>query len=406
MKILTKKPRRCLSSSFHLSSSSVVALVVSLAAHYAYSHPTFPCIGAWALLQWFYPITTSDMSAGCSGSENKNVYCMIFDQITRLQEGKRPRQHNEQEPHFVANSNIIEIPTADVQKHRHDMLQNLEQKFGKDWRRRPVLFKGLWTADELVLNTDGTPRKLSMENLLQMDLTIPYFYNATIKTITPDGLGSVSNILRNITLGRPHKIGTQLIVENDPDLIQEVAPLDLISELFGGYFTSDRVRGSGPWNMFPAMTTVPIFIAKNEGKGPIANTNTTPQGPFTTLHCEPIGNIAVQLSGRKKWTLVLPEHSFRIKPGISPDGRAFFASWANESEIDDVPKYEVATAAGDALWVPTWTWHRVDYIPSEDVSLAASLFHFRVLDFYQNNPLFAALMIPAMVKELLGFNTQ
>ena len=32
--------------------------------------------------------------------------------------------------------------------------------------------------------------------------------------------------------------------------------------------------------------------------------------------------------------------------------------------------------AGDALWVPTWTWHRVDYIEGV-TALAASLFHVR-----------------------------
>lgn len=69
---------------------------------------------------------------------------------------------------------------------------------------------------------------------------------------------------------------------------------------------------------------------------------------------------------------------------------------------------------GDAIWVPTWTWHRVDYDTESDhessdrgsISLGASLFHFRPIDFVRNNPLFAVLMVPAMVLEVLGIKTQ
>ena len=32
------------------------------------------------------------------------------------------------------------------------------------------------------------------------------------------------------------------------------------------------------------------------------------------------------------------------------------------------------TPPGDAVWVPTWTWHRVDYIDGV-TALSASLFH-------------------------------
>jgi hypothetical protein len=36
-----------------------------------------------------------------------------------------------------------------------------------------------------------------------------------------------------------------------------------------------------------------------------------------------------------------------------------YASWsADYSTV--VPTYTAITAAGDAMWVPTWTWHRVD----------------------------------------------
>ena len=70
-----------------------------------------------------------------------------------------------------------------------------------------------------------------------------------------------------------------------------------------------------------------------------------------------------------------------------------------------LPRYAVTTNPGDALWVPPWTWHRVDY-GSGGLSVAASLFHFRPVDFVQRQPFFAFAIVPNMVKELLGWKTQ
>ena len=328
----------------------------------------------------------------------------------------------------ISSSKALPIPTVDVQLHRNNLSEYLKTTYGKDWRQRPLLLKGLWTELEL-----QQPRNLSLEGLLQNPLEIPYFTDARERSLSPDHQASVRDIVRNITMGAPHKIGSQLVLENDPELIHEVAPLDIVIELFGEYFSADHIRGSGPFNLFPAITTVPLFIAKysqgpkhftpsdfgNTNKNAYTNANTNantsanaPQ-PFTALHCEPIGNIAVQLSGQKKWTLVQPEYSYQIKPSISPDGRAFFVSESEQINVN-VPSYTTITGAGDALWVPTWTWHRVDYIASDsdddddddEISIAASLFHFRMLDFVRNNPLFAWLIVPSIAKELLGINTQ
>lgn len=334
-----------------------------------------------------------------------------------------------------ASIKTLPIPTVDVQLYRNNLSEHLKMTYGKDWQQRPLLLKGLWTELEL-----QQPRNLSLEGLLQNTLEIPYFTDATRKrsALSPDHQAAVKDIVQNITMGAPHKIGSQLVLENDPELIHEVAPLDIVTELFGEYFSANHIRGSGPLNFFPAITTVPLFIAKHN-QGPKrstqsdfgntnANTNDVPQ-PFTALHCEPIGNIAVQLSGQKKWTLVQPAYSYQIKPSISPDGRAFFVSNSEQINVDvnvnvnvnangnvHVPSYTTITGAGDAIWVPTWTWHRVDYISSDsddgddsyddEISIAASLFHFRMLDFVRNNPLFAWLIVPSIAKELLGFNTQ
>jgi len=321
----------------------------------------------------------------------------------------------------ISSSKALPIPTVDVQLHRNNLSEHLKTTYGKDWRQRPLLLNGLWTLLEL-----QQPRNLSLDSLLQHTLEIPYFTDAREKSLSPDHQASVRDIVRNITMGAPHKIGSQLVLQNDPELIQEVAPLDVVTELFGQYFSANHIRGSGPFNLFPATTTVPLFVASHN-HGPKHSTqsdfgnakakaNAKAPQPFTALHCEPIGNIAVQLSGQKKWTLVQPEYSFQIKPSVSPDERAFFVS---ESEQINVPSYTTITGAGDALWVPTWTWHRVDYIPSDSgsdsgsdsdsndvISIGASLFHFRMLDFVKNNPLFAWLIVPSIAKELFRINTQ
>jgi hypothetical protein len=93
-----------------------------------------------------------------------------------------------------------------------------------------------------------------------------------------------------------------------------------------------------------------------------------------------------------------------VRPHLAPDGRAFFASaLLNESLV---PTYQVITEAGDALWIPTWTWHRVVYQNSDEIAIGASLFHFRFRDFLRNQPLFAFLIVPALIMELTGYKTQ
>ena len=292
------------------------------------------------------------------------------------------------------------IPTVDVQDHKDNLLDFLETNYGANWRRKPLLMKNLWTVQEL----DNAERRLSVRGLMHESLTIPYFTDARRDdALSPDSKASVGEIVSNITEGQPHKIGTQFLVQKYPELVTEIAPTSLVTELFGEFFTPDSIRGTGPGLLLPALTTVPVFVA---GGGATLHQPADGQSrPYTALHCEPIGNVAVQLSGVKEWILVDPKYYFLIRPSLAPDGRAFFASWKSIQDMQ-VPYYSATTAAGDALWVPTWTWHRVDYTPSDDIAIGGSLFHFRPKDFLVNNPLFAVMAIPAMLKELLGMSSQ
>lgn len=156
------------------------------------------------------------------------------------------------------------------------------------------------------------------------------------------------------------------------------------------------------------MLTVPVFLSRGPAGGarlgeaqPLASTTRT------DLHCEPIGNVVLQLSGSKRWTLVSADHHHLLKPAVSKDGRAYFNSMHDPLDphaLDHVPRYDVVTEAGDALWVPPWTWHRVKYLENV-TALSASLFHIRPLEMLRNNPLYSAAVVPNIIKELVGFKT-
>ena len=73
----------------------------------------------------------------------------------------------------------------------------------------------------------------------------------------------------------------------------------------------------------------------------------------TDLHCEPIANLAIQLEGSKRWTLIEAEHSKLLRPSLAPD-RPYVYSRLDPLErrsLARVPRFEVETQPGDVLWV-------------------------------------------------------
>lgn len=304
------------------------------------------------------------------------------------------------------------VAFVNMQDHTSDsIVPFLEATYGSDWRRRPLLLQHLWTAADL----SDPSRHLSQAGLLQEDLTLDYFTDARReKALVPDGRGRVQDIVANMThRGLPHKIASQCILDAHPAWISEVAPTDSIRTMFGDHFQPHHLQSWGPLGLFPPTTTVPVFVAPSQATADRLKDETTDRPPHTALHCEPIGNVAVQLSGSKRWTLVAPEYSHALRPAWAPDGRAYVASWLAGGIPPKVPHARVTTTAGDALWVPTWTWHRVDYDFSESndhdepsLAIGASLFHFRPMDYVRNNPLYAALLAPALMQEVLGWKRQ
>lgn len=60
-------------------------------------------------------------------------------------------------------------------------------------------------------------------------------------------------------------------------------------------------------------------------------------------------------------------------------------------------------------------WHRVDYdddgvrdpsAPDDKLSIGASIFHFYPILYFANFPLFSFLIIPNLMREILGVNVE
>jgi hypothetical protein len=76
-----------------------------------------------------------------------------------------------------------------------------------------------------------------------------------------------------------------------------------------------------------------------------------------------------------------------------------------DPELARIRRYEVTVAQGDLLFVPTWTWHRVDYLPGI-TSLSTSFFHVKTNKLLWANPWYTVAVVPNMLKELIGLNAQ
>jgi hypothetical protein len=258
----------------------------------------------------------------------------------------------------------------------------------------PIILRNLWPPDAFDeaatvsnYNSSGispshcirSSRKLTPDAILNdpqlSNLQLPsYFSDAANKTgyaalvpdVTPSHL-TLSQFLRGILSDEfPNsKIGTQLIIEQFPELRNEIIPPSLARELFGWntlvedykmrikeLFHSEKI---GRWVMtlVPPMSYYPVFVASNQ------QATGTNQHPRTDLHAEPIGNIASQLHGVRRWTLVPTKWSSLLRPTVSRRRGYFFS---NIDPLIELPKrlnslpltYKCITRRGDSVWIPPW----------------------------------------------------
>ena len=255
-------------------------------------------------------------------------------------------------------------------------------------RARPFIVRGL-------LNGTGSPLVGNDFSWLTRgalgQLEVDFFSNASVEDgLVPDARGPLGSVVESIVNGGTAKLGTEMIFRSFPELLGQLQVAERVGPLLGGesYIRESRLGTT---------LTVPVFMACGKPRS------------RTDLHAEPIGNLMLQLGGRKRWTLVAPDQSRFLRPTLSGDGRAYFVSKQPtadpEESLRHVERWSVETDSGDALWVPTWTWHRVDYIDGV-VALSASLFHFRTEQVIRHNALFSVLAIPNVAKELIGWKTQ
>uniref|UniRef100_A0A7S2GJF2 JmjC domain-containing protein n=1 Tax=Octactis speculum TaxID=3111310 RepID=A0A7S2GJF2_9STRA len=252
------------------------------------------------------------------------------------------------------------------------------------------------------------------------DMVVDYFSDASIPAKEGGSVPRSRAALRDIVsaFGIENatifpKVGTEMVFHKYPHLLQDL-PLDKYASIFGYRWFDPRYVGT--------LLTVPVFLSRgtkafdtasskgdddDDDDAEITTTTTTKASSRTDLHCEPITNVCLHLVGRKRWTLVDPADSPGLRPALSPDGRAYvFANLdPDDPAITRVRRYSAMLEAGDILYVPAWWWHRVDYI-EDQTALSMSLFHVNFEQMLGNNKLFFALVVPNLVKEVLGWNKQ
>eukprot|EP00039_Didymoeca_costata_P023547 m.7451 g.7451 ORF g.7451 m.7451 type:complete len:354 (-) comp3717_c0_seq2:49-1110(-) len=346
---------------------SVVA-VSSLACVTAIWLTTSTCHdGTWLLSQLIQTIDPSELSH--SRIKELNEICFSRWERGYTNENRPPEQ----------------TPTI--------VYSNMPKDFVIDFSK-PLLVKGF-------LNGTSGLDAWSFDALMQSpvaDLEIDYFPDATKPLeLIPKARGRVGDILKSIKNGSSAKFGSQLLFQKHPALLSsQEEVVKRLTNLFGNHFSEAGLKSR--------FLTIPVFASGALNK----NINrTSSKTPRTDLHCEPITNVAMQVQGRKKWTLVMPEESAYLRPSGSEESRAYIMSnlHPNSDRFNKIKRYEIEVETGDAVYIPAWTWHRVDYLHGE-MALSVSMFHVRLQQMVQNNPTFLTAIIPNIVKELTGYKSQ
>jgi hypothetical protein len=258
---------------------------------------------------------------------------------------------------------------------------------------RPFLAKNMSAATVLSIQDLLTPPL--------RDLEIDYFIDARKRNTVPDGRGLVGDIVSRMQKGGADKLGTQMILKAFPGIMEQFLDSNpWLADIFG-------VQRVAAWRAMGTTVTSPVFASRGRGVNPTAS-QSLDGTTRTDLHCEPISNLIGHTAGAKTWTLVEPKYSYLLRPTIAPDGRAYFYSSLDPFDpnaLSHVPRYEVLAEKGDILYVPTWTWHRIQYLP-DITAVSISIFEFVPSSFLRNNGMFAISLIPNLIKEVVGIKAQ
>jgi hypothetical protein len=307
----------------------------------------------------------------------------------------------------TASCDVITEDTSPTCTLRNIITRNLLVKYAQslddtfDLATHPIILRNLWSKESF--HDDSTSsRKLTPHAILNdpqlSSLLLPnYFSNAANKTgyaaLLPDAPSiTLSQFLQRLLSSQSShaKIGTQVIINTYPELRDEIIPTIMAKELFGYNTHLDDIKlwmnNRGGWwltstvglwvcNLIPPMTYFPVFIASNHnshrgGVGQKDNEDRTTQQshPRTDLHAEPIGNIASQLHGIRRWTLIPTLWSTLLRPTVSKHRGYFFS---NMDPIVELPirlriiptVYDCVTRRGDTIWIPPWVSVYTNLLP-------------------------------------------
>lgn len=121
-------------------------------------------------------------------------------------------------------------------------------------------------------------------------------------------------------------------------------------------------------------------------------------GTVTPLHNEFPNVVYVQVSGRKRWVLYMPEDRIFIDPRT--DRRIYYYSEANPYREDPerfplqkfARRYEVILEPGDVLWFPAFAWH---YVENLSVSIGVAYKYAHIGSAWRSSPMLTALFFMA-----------
>jgi hypothetical protein len=133
----------------------------------------------------------------------------------------------------------------------------------------------------------------------------------------------------------------------------------------------DEEVSAALWNDFDAGKP-PLDATTARGK---ASLWFGPAGTVTPLHHDLMNILFVQLSGRKRFTLISPAFTTRVynEVGVYAEVDPVNPDYANHPEFRGVPTIEVILEPGEALFLPVGWWHRVEAL---DTSISLSFINF------------------------------
>lgn len=82
-----------------------------------------------------------------------------------------------------------------------------------------------------------------------------------------------------------------------------------------------------------------------------------PGGVVSPMHFDVPDNLYAVVRGRKRFTLVAPRESLKVKPGSLLSGQAQYAQVDPEREEGTYLRWVAELGAGDALYIPRFWWH-------------------------------------------------